>query len=47
MLGSKPVPVISTEVPTGPEVGSRVMIGVVEDVTVNVFEAEILDWLTV
>ena len=30
---------ISTEVPTGPEVGSRLMAG--EDVTVKVFEIEL------
>ena len=44
-LGENPVPVISTEVPTGPEVGIRVMAGVVEDVTVKVFESEFPHWL--
>ncbi len=39
-LGENPVPMISTEVPTGPEIGSRIMTGT-KDVTVNVFEAEL------
>ena len=44
-LGSKLVPVTSTEVPTGPEVGLSVMTGPVEDVTVNVFESELDPWV--
>ena len=40
-LGSNPAPVIFTDVPTGPEVGSRKMIGFTKAVTVNVFEAEL------
>ena len=40
-LGSKLIPATVTETPTGPDVGSRIMIGFVEAVTVNVFEAEI------
>lgn len=40
-VGSNPAPVTVTEVPTGPEDGSRKMIGVVEEVTVNVVEAKL------
>ena len=40
-LGSKLTPVIFIEVPTGPEVGLSTMVGTAEDVTVNVFEAEL------
>ena len=40
-LGANPVPTISTEVPTGPEVGSRLMAGE-ESVTVKVFETELV-----
>ena len=40
-LGSNPAPSISTDVPTGPEVGSRNMIGFTKAVTLNVFEAEL------
>ena len=40
-LGSSPAPTISTDVPTGPEAGSRKMIGFTKAVTVNVFEAEL------
>ena len=40
-LGSNPAPVIFTEVPTGPEVGSRKMTGFTKAVTLNVFEAEL------
>ena len=39
--GSNPAPEISTDVPTGPESGSRKMIGFTKAVTVNVFEAEL------
>jgi hypothetical protein len=39
-VGSNPAPVTVTEVPTGPEDGSRKMIGLTKAVTVNVFEAE-------
>lgn len=41
VVGAKPVPVIDTGVPIGPDVAFRVMTGTVEDVTVNVFEAEL------
>ena len=40
-LGSNPTPAISTDVPTGPEAGSRKMIGFTKAVTVNVFDAEL------
>lgn len=40
-LGANPAPAISTEVPTGPEVVLRKMIGFNKAVTVNVFEAEL------
>ena len=40
-LGVNPAPVISTGVPTGPEVVLRKIIGWTKDVTVNVFEAEL------
>ena len=40
-LGSNPAPAISTDVPTGPEAGSRKMIGFTKAVTLNVFEAEL------
>ena len=40
-LGENPVPVISTGVPKGPEVGLSVMTGP----TVNVFEADLDPWV--
>lgn len=40
-LGSNPAPTMFTDVPVGPEVGSRKMIGLTIEVTVNVFEAEL------
>ena len=40
-LGSNPAPAISTDEPTGPEAGTRKMIGFTKAVTVNVFEAEL------
>ena len=44
-LGVNPVPVTFTDVPTGPEVGSRIMTGCHQSVTVNVFEAELDPWV--
>jgi hypothetical protein len=44
-LPSKPAPVTITEVPAGPEDGLSAMTGVSKDVTVNVFEAELLPWV--
>ena len=43
--GSKPIPEIFTEAPTGPEFGLRKMVGNNGDVTVNVFEAELDPWV--
>jgi len=40
-LGSNPAPPICTDVLTGPESGSRKMIGFTNAVTVKVFEAEL------
>ena len=39
--GSNPAPVIFTAVPTGPDDGSRKIIGFTKTVTLNVFEAEL------
>ena len=39
--GLNPAPVIFTDVPTGPEAGSRIIKGFSKAVTVNVFEAEL------
>ena len=39
-IGSKLMPVTITKVLTSPDVGSRLMAGVVEDVTVNASESE-------
>ena len=41
-LGANPAPIISTDVPTGPEVGSSIMIGTE---TVKSFEAEFPPWV--
>ena len=43
--GSKPIPEIFTEAPTGPEFGLRKMVVNNGDVTVNVFEAELDPWV--
>jgi hypothetical protein len=40
-LGSKPEPVIFTELPTGPEVELSVMVGTPEDVAVDVVDDEL------
>ena len=40
-FGSNPLPIIFTEAPTGPEIRFSVMVGIVEGVTVNVFEAKL------
>ena len=40
-IGANPLPIIFTEIPPGPEDGVSVMVGTVEDVTVNIFEAEL------
>ena len=40
-LGSKLIPATVTELPATPEVGSSTIIGVVEVVTVTVFEAKL------
>ena len=40
-LRANPAPKISTDVPTGPALGSRKMLGFTKAVTVNVFEAEL------
>lgn len=41
-LGENPEPVIFTGVPTGPDVELSIMVGVTVDVTVNVFEGELV-----
>jgi hypothetical protein len=46
-FGSNPLPIIFTEVPTGPEVWLSVMVGIVEGVTVNVFDAKFAPWVAV
>ena len=43
--GLNPAPVISTDVPTGPDVGSMIIKGFSKDVTLNVFEAEFPPWV--
>ena len=44
-LGANPAPEISTDVLTGPESGSRKMIGFTKAVTVNVSESEFPPWV--
>ena len=44
-IGANPLPMIFTEVPTGPEFGLSVMAGTLEDVTVNGFESDFDPWV--
>ena len=46
-FGSNPLPIIFTEASLGPKVGLSEMVGIVEGVTVNGFEAELDPWVAV